>query len=150
MLYFFMVIASLEKMFIYLSWGTFSLRSVLAEKKRNWENTCCAWSSFFKLHFYLDLISSRKLKGLKMWFQETYSLWSYLLFRDLDKISDLQRVHKDYTVISALYMKILNFGLSWLRFFFYFSNAWCDFMLVNPFSTDKNQSQLRPKIKIFI
>jgi hypothetical protein len=35
----------------------------------------------------------------------------------LDKISDLQEVLKDFTVISALYMKIWIFGLSWLWFF---------------------------------
>jgi hypothetical protein len=35
----------------------------------------------------------------------------------LDKISDLQGVLKDFTVISALYTKISIFGLSWLCLF---------------------------------
>jgi hypothetical protein len=34
----------------------------------------------------------------------------------LDKISHLQRVLKDFTIISAIYIKILIFGLSWFWF----------------------------------
>jgi hypothetical protein len=34
--------------------------------------------------------------------------------------------------------------------FFIFHLRWCDFMLINTFSTEKNGNQLRPKIKIFI
>jgi hypothetical protein len=35
-------------------------------------------------------------------------------------------------------------------FFIFHLRCWCDFMFVNTFSTEKNQSQLRPIIKIFI
>jgi hypothetical protein len=42
----------------------------------------------------------------------------------LDKISDLQDVLKDFTIISTLYMKSWIFGPSWLWLFFIFHLRW--------------------------
>jgi hypothetical protein len=65
----------------------------------------------------------------------------------LDKVSDLQKVLKDFTVI--LYENLNFWSKLTVTFFFFSFFTYVDAM-ANTFSTEKNQSQLRPRIQIFI